>query len=518
MCTETKIGFNDLFDLFDVHRFPVMPLQDYRGGVLLDALVFFASTVSSQSEKEEKMSIWSGFSCENIELFFKEQGKKGIDIRICGFDEVFNSFSTKNPSTVEDKKVRDKYTEILDAIGIDKKLLRAKEKVTDIYGRTVRSDAYIFPEQSVDFCATVIQKYTSCDFKKLRKAAFDEMTIDEVVFLVQGFSIMLCNLGHPKKIVLEQYNVMERRMAYKLRLATKRFECQLDAIHELAKKYKRRDINFFYYDKIYFLRYMAAKVEATRCYIESVYGSYTDIRSNELSDIALEESYKESPQISTERINKEMIYFDVLEHDDEYQKLLQQQEKLIAEDTFIKSKQKRLKKIQKRFEEIQKQHQMGLFGKLLDEREDVPLIVRHPMDVLKEAVEDAEDWIKNHAERDEAEAAKTPEDIEREKADMERIQQWFEEHGMNLNLNCDLPNTDEQEEEIFVQSGNLLWEVKGTIHFPCYCKKGQVTAYKGIKGKCAMKCPECGYYVLIDYDKMTAKPLELHGPVRRIEK
>lgn len=401
-------------------------------------------------------------------------------------------------------------------MGIDKELLRAKEKVTDINGKTVRGGAYIFPEQSVDFCATVIQKYTSRDFKKLRTADFDEMAIDEVVFLVRGFGIMLRNLGYSEKIVLEQYNAMERRMAYKLRLATVVLERQLDAIHELAKEYERSYISFNYYDKTYFLRYMASKVEATRHYIESVYGIYTDIRSDELSNMALEESYKESPQTSIERINKEMIFFDALEHDDEYQKLLRQQENLIAEDTFIKNKQARLKKIQVRLAEIREKHQMELFGELLDEEEDAPLTVRHPMDVLKKAVEDAESWIKDHAERDETEAAKTPEDIEREKAEMESIRQLLEERRVNLNF--DLPNTDEQEEEIFVQSGNLAWEVEGTIQLPCYCKKGQITAYKGIKGKCAMKCPGCGYYVLVDYDEMTAKPLELHGPIRRVEK
>lgn len=325
---------------------------------------------------------------------------------------------------------------------------------------------------------------------------------------------MLRNLGCSEKIALEQYNAMERRMGYKLRLASVELEHQLDAIHELAKEYKRSYISFNYYDKTYFLRYMASKVEATRHFIKSVYGSYTDIRSNELSDMALEESYKESPQASIERINKEMIFFDALEHDDEYQKLLQQQENLIAEDTFIKNKQARFKKIQARLAEIREKHQMELFGELLDEEEDAPLTVRHPMDVLKEAVEDAESWSKDYAERDEAEAAKTPEDIEREKAGMERIWQLLEERGMNF----ELPNTDEQEEEIFIQSGNLSWEVKGTIHLPCYCNKGRITAYKGIKGKCAMKCPGCGYYVLVDYDDMTAKPLELHGPVRRVEK
>ena len=109
---------------------------------------------------------------------------------------------------------------------------------------------------------TVIQKYTSRDFKKLRSADFDEMAIDEVVFLVRGFYIMLRNLGCSEKIVLEQYNAMERRMGYKLRLASVELERQLDAIHELAKEYEHSYISFNYYDKTYFLRYMASKVEA----------------------------------------------------------------------------------------------------------------------------------------------------------------------------------------------------------------------------------------------------------------
>ena len=75
-----------------------------------------------------------------------EQSKGCIDIEICGFDEVFKSYSEKNPSTIEAEhdtgKVRDKYTEILEAVGIDRELLRAKEKVTDIYGKTVRGGTF----------------------------------------------------------------------------------------------------------------------------------------------------------------------------------------------------------------------------------------------------------------------------------------------------------------------------------------------------------------------------------------
>ncbi|MCH5192589.1 MAG: hypothetical protein J1F11_01415 [Oscillospiraceae bacterium] len=442
--------------------------------------------------------------------------RRCIDIGICGFEKVFESFCAKNPSTADvehDKdKVRDKYTEILDVVGIDKELLRAKEKVTDIDGRTVKSGTYIFPEQSVDFCATVIHKYTSSDFKELRKANFDKVTIGEIVFLIGGFRIMLRDLGYSEEVVLKQYNAMERLMKYKLRLAIDELECQLCAIHKLAEECERRDISFNYYDKTYFIRYMAFKMAATKCYIESVYGSYTDIRSEELSEIA----YDESPQMSTERINKEMIFFDALEHNDKYQRLLRQQEKLIAEDTFIKNKQKRFKEIKVELDKIREQYQTELFGKLLDEEEDDSLMIQHPIDVLKEAVVDTDLWIKDNAERDEAESAKNPEDIERENAERERIRQWLEEHGVNLSF--DLPNTDEQEEEIFVQSGNLSLEVKGTIRLPCFCKKGQITAYKGIKGKCAIKCPNCGYYIIVDYDNMTAEPLELYGPVRRIGK
>lgn len=450
----------------------------------------------------------------------RNMARRHIDMGIYGFDKVFDSFSAKNPSTIDaehDKdKVRDKYTEILEAVGIDKDLLRAKEKITDMDGETVKSGAYIFPEQSVDFCATVIQKYTSRDFKKLRKADFDEIAINEVVFLICGFRMMLRNLGYSEEVVLKQYNTMEKRMGYKLRLAINELERQLDAIHELVKEYERSCISFGYCDKIYFLRYMAFKMKATKYYIESVYRSYTDIRSDELSDITLKESYKEFPQMSTERINKEMIFVDALEHDDMYQKLLRQQEKLIAEDTFIKNKQKRFKKINMQLAKIREQYQIELFGELLNEEEDALLTLRHPIDVLKDAIEDTESQIENYAESGEAEAAKTTEDIERKNAEMEEMRQALEAYGVNLSF--DLPNTDEQEEEIFVQSGNLAWNVEGTIHLQCSCKKGQITAYEGIKGKCAMKCPGCGDYILVDYDNMTTKPLNLFGSVRRIEK
>lgn len=440
-------------------------------------------------------------------------------MRIYGFDKVFETFSQKNPS-VRDAghdigKVRDKYTEILDAVGIDKRLLQAKEKVEGICGKMVKRGDYIFPEQSVEFCVIVIQKYTSRDFKKLRKADYDGMVIYWISFLIRGFRIMLCNLGYSEDVVLEQYHAMERRMAYKLRLALDTFECRQNEIQELAKKYEHSCISFNYCDKIYFLRYMASKIEETKHNIESVYKIYTDIRTDELSNMALEETYKESPQISAERMRKEMIFFNALEHDDEYQKLQRQQDKLIAEDTFVKNKQARFKKLQARLAEIRKKYQMELFGELLEEEEDVPLTVRHPRDVLEEAVKENEFRKEDFAQRSEIEAAKTPEDIEREKDEMEDVRKFLEEHGK---FNFDLPNMDEQEEEILVQNSHFIRDVKGKIQLPCCCKGGEITAYKGIKGKCILRCPGCGRYVLIDYDKMAAEALSGYKSVYYIKK
>lgn len=158
---------------------------------------------------------------------------------------------------------------------------------------------------------------------------------------------------------------------------------------------------------------------------------------------------------------------------------------------------------------------MDLFGEVIDDEEADISPLKHPLTVLREAIEDVSSLNKDWMERDEAEAAKTPEDIERENAKREKILQLLEEQGM---LTVNLPDTEEQGDEILVQSGDHSFEVKGTLQLPCFCKKGQITVYNGARGKFAMKCPECGNYVLIDFDDMTAKPLELHGSIRRIKK
>lgn len=268
-------------------------------------------------------------------------------MKIYGFKKVFEALITKNPSLKDidraNEKARDKYTEILDAVGVDRKLLQTDKKIMDADGKTVKSGSYVFPESYVGFCADLISNYTLGDYKKLRKADFDSMSLGEVIFLVREFCMMLRDLGCPEETVLEQNYVMQRRMKLKLRLATDTLEFQLNEIREIADKYEHDSLT--YCDKVYFLRYMSKRMKETKRIIESVYGSYTDIRFEEISEKALKSSCEESLRISADRMNKEIILFDTLGKDDEYQKLLDEMEELFAQNTFIKNKQHRFKKI-----------------------------------------------------------------------------------------------------------------------------------------------------------------------------
>lgn len=342
-------------------------------------------------------------------------------------------------------KARDKFTELLDAIGLDRDLLKTDKAIKDADGRSVKSGSYIFPKGSVDFCADLILNYTSPDYKKMRKAKFEDMSLDEVIFLIVRFTDMLYDLGHPDEVVLEQYHAMRERMKLNQQLAVDEIETRFKELHELTKKYKEDYLA--YSDKVYFLRYVANRIKETSRVIESVHESIKEIRFDEISEKALKRSYKDSSRISAERMNKELAFFAALEHDDEYQKLLNEMEELFAQDTFIKNKQQRFNKIGTQLNKIREQHQMELFGELLyDEDEDEDrLTLDHPLTVLMEAMEYSESLDKDQIERAEAEAAKSPEDIELENAKKEELLRHLEAEGYVM---ADLPDTTEQEEDI----------------------------------------------------------------------
>jgi hypothetical protein len=410
---------------------------------------------------------------------------------------------TKNEKAPEESKLRDKLAEIIDAVGIDKDILKAKDKMKAVDGKTIKGSAYAVPENSINFLAEVILKYTSTDFKLLRQAEFLDMSVEEMQFLIDGFIRFLIGRGYSNDEMIKQHNLMDRRLHYKVRLSERALDEVLAKTKELAREYETNEINFNYDDRVYFVRYMACSIEATNNHISAVQSAYVDTRSDEISDMAFEECNKETPYESNVRISKEMQFLDTLEKDAEYQKLLREQEKIVAERDFVKLKQGRYNKNAEKMEQIRIEHQIELFGERLPEEDNSPIIVKHPMDVLREAVEFVEENRTDNIKREIKEVNKTPEDIEKEKQQWEAVREFLESKGHRF----DLPNTDNEEEEIFVTS-NLAYKVKGMIKFPC-CKKEKIIVYEGAEGRSSNKCPRCGKYALFDFDKMTSEPAEV---------
>lgn len=50
-------------------------------------------------------------------------------------------------------------------------------------------------------------------------------------------------------------------------------------------------------------------------------------------------------------------------------------------------------------------------------------------------------------------------------------------------------------------------KIKGAIRCPV-CKKEKVIAYESASGKSSVRCHNCGRYLLVDWDKMTAQENE----------
>ena len=53
-------------------------------------------------------------------------------------------------------------------------------------------------------------------------------------------------------------------------------------------------------------------------------------------------------------------------------------------------------------------------------------------------------------------------------------------------------------------------KIKGMISYPC-CPKNKEMAYESARGRVSSKCPNCGKFVVFDYDLMTA---EIGEPAR----
>lgn len=95
-------------------------------------------------------------------------------MKMVNFSAVFSKYG----AGYKDAQVRDKFMEIVDAIGIEAHLLRGGDKF---------NSPLEIPESSVDFLVDVLKWHTSPEAKALRKAKFLEVPAETKAWLINGF-------------------------------------------------------------------------------------------------------------------------------------------------------------------------------------------------------------------------------------------------------------------------------------------------------------------------------------------
>lgn len=417
------------------------------------------------------------------------------------FKTVFDLYSKRKPRDEGQEhdlgKVREKFTEIVDAVGIDSRLL--KQYRSEDNGEMVKFGAgkpqFCFPETICDFCVNLILRYTSADFKKIRSAEYASVNPAASVFLIDGFTKYLQNLGHDIHTIVLQRWKMDRRLHHHTNVLKSELNKACEKLADSAKKYEQL---LSYEDSAYFIRHMVARVKYTADTIEQIFSEYESARYDEFSNTAM---FSES--IDQTAASKDMYQTaalaDVLEQDEKYQKLLKKLDKILTEPGFKRSVKGRYNKIVSELTSIRNQHEIELFGESGSEITVQQPNLKHPMQILHEAILSVAENEQDRIEREEKEANLSDEEIEKKAQALKILRDFYEKRGVCF----ELPSIDIEEDYLFLDK-EMNQAVKGTIIFPC-CKSEKVVVYRGSSGCCTVKCPNCGRISIFNFDKMASE-------------
>lgn len=417
------------------------------------------------------------------------------------FGDLLKIYSKRNPRDAGQNydlgKIREKFTEIVDAVGIDSCLL--KQHRDERNGEMVKfgggKSQFCFPETICDFCVELILRYTSTDFKKIRSAEFTSVNPATSLFLMDGFTKYLRALGHDiHTIVLERWK-MDKRLHHHTNVLKFELARTCEGLKDSAEKYEQ---GLGYEDAVYFLRHMVARVNYSAEVIEQIFSEYESARFSELADIAMFSESIDQP-IASKEMFQTVALADILEQDKEYQRLLKKLDKILAEPGFKRSAKGMYNKITSELSSIRKKHKIDLFGESIPEETMPRLTLKRPMEILYEAILSVAENEQNQIEREEKEANLTEEQIKKRAQALDILREFYEKRGVCF----DLPSIDTEESDL-VLSSELNHAAKGTIVFPC-CKTEKVMVFNGSSGRCAVKCPNCGRVSSFNFDKMDAE-------------
>lgn len=342
------------------------------------------------------------------------------------FDEIYRRYSAeikaKTDAGHKVGQVREKFTEIVDAVGININLLRTycDDDGRPVIEKTNNQTPLQFPMASIEFAVEVLKQHTSKDYKCIRRGDFDDASLKSLEFLLNGFSEFLLNLGYNLDIYLRERHHMERRLKIQWRRAKDNLISQCVKLIADAEDYQSGLVNMNGDDKDIFISYMAGRVEDLRNNIMQIYDCYSDIRSEELYEATLNEVAKEEQINDVRAVNLELLLDYKLSRDEEYQKLLQQRKDIVASYDFIKNKKRSFYLVSEKIKKLYKEHRCEVFGNA-DEVEEPELIMHYPYNVLMEAILYVENNNEVWARNEEEELEKTDEQCKKEQKMLEEM-------------------------------------------------------------------------------------------------
>lgn len=342
-----------------------------------------------------------------------------------------------------EKRIREKLIEIFEMLDIDRNLMKKRALENNNEGE------YIFPIESKEFLVWLVCSFKDDDIKEMRRGNFHKASIEKMKKILGGFEDMFRKMELPNAVMKQQLARMYTRTKVPFLERKKKVidalknmigdleeeiifeDAQVkinfdgEGLKESFDKFRTRKFHFFnpadnidVNDQLVFMNMMYKDYIKLQQRHRAIYDILNDIRSEELSEIAInkasEMSAKEEEEMFWE-INYSIAIQNELNKNHRYQELLYERNKVLKKNDFVKNIQPKFRKICDQIKQIDEEMQIKMFGKVVVHKnlEDIDFTNRKTsVQVLEEAIKDFEEQEECQKEHLEKMAKITPEEKE----------------------------------------------------------------------------------------------------------
>lgn len=346
-----------------------------------------------------------------------------------------------------ENRIREKLIEIFEMLDINRNLLKKRTIETNEDGRDLGE--HIFPVESKEFLSWLICSFSDDDVKEMRRGNFHKASIEKMKKILDGFEEMFRKMELPDSVLKQQLARMYTRtklpfweskkkifdilkdMVEDLEVETIVEDMQVETaidgenLKEAMNKYITRKFRYFrpldnidINDELVFMNMIYEDYIKLQQRHRAIYNILSDIRSEEISDVALDRSREMSSEEEEEtfwEINYGIAVQNELNNNPRYRELICEREKVLKTNGFVKKLQPKFKKICDELKQIDEETQIRMFGKIVlyDNLEDIDFTNRKTSNqALEEAINYYEEQEESRKEYLERMAKITPEEWE----------------------------------------------------------------------------------------------------------